>query len=138
LNILKKEIYSIVSNCVNDYLPKSYYGDIKLTRGWVNHHPTGKLLRVHYHGDSPVAVTYYAKTPKNCGNLILIDPLGGAINGIEVDEGISGAKFKTIIPEEGKLVFFPGHLLHMVEENKSSEPRISITTNTMFAGSAFI
>jgi hypothetical protein len=38
-------------------------------------------------------------------------------------------EFKTIRPEAGKLVFFPAYVLHYIEENRSDELRISLSTD---------
>lgn len=131
LNILKTEMAKIISEATMSFRSK-YQGTVKLTRGWVNFIEPGKQYNIHYHGFCPYAVTYYIKAPEKCGDLILIDPLAGQTNEIVNDGNVDGAKYKRLKPEEGKMVFFPGYLLHMVEENKSGETRISLSTNTQF------
>jgi len=131
LNILKSEIAKIISEATMSFRSK-YQKTLKLTRGWANFIEPGKQYNIHYHGLCSYAVTYYIKVPENCGDLILIDPLAGQTNGIVNDGNVDGAKYKRLKPEEGKLVFFPGYLLHMVEENKSGQTRISLSTNTQF------
>jgi uncharacterized protein (TIGR02466 family) len=131
LNILKAEMAKIISEATMSFRSK-YQGTVKLTRGWVNFINPGQQYNIHYHGFCPYAVTYYISAPENCGDLILIDPLAGQTNEIVNDGNVDGAKYKRLKPEEGKLVFFPGYLLHMVEENKSGQTRISLSTNTQF------
>jgi len=132
LNILKNEIIKNISESVSDYYPKEYQPKISLSRGWVNTHKYGEGINVHGHGKSALAVVYYIKSPPNCGNLLLISPLGHSELGWTITPKGTGFKFKEIVPEEGKLVFFPGYVLHMVENNKSYETRVSLTTNTAF------
>lgn len=131
LPTLKNEMSRIMTEATKNFRSK-YQGTVKLMRGWPNFIEPGKQYNIHYHAYCPYAATYYVKTPENCGDLILVDPLGGQLNEIVNDGNVDGAKYKRLKPEEGKLVFFPGYLLHMVEENKSKETRISISTNTQF------
>ena len=130
LNTLKKKILEIVTECARPHFHKGHPEFFKFLRSWVNDKQFGESIKIHSHGGSLIAATYYIKTPPNCGNLILIDPLGGVNFGWTInDKGHTGFRYKEIIPKEGKLVFFPGHLLHMTEENKSHDNRISITSN---------
>jgi uncharacterized protein (TIGR02466 family) len=131
LNILKAEMTKIITEASMNFRSK-YQGTVTLTRGWVNFISPGQQYNIHYHGFCPYAATYYIKAPENCGDLILIDPLAGQLNEIVNDGNVDGAKYKRLKPEEGKMVFFPGYLLHMVEENKSGQTRISLSTNTQF------
>ena len=64
----------------------------------------------------------------NYFNCLYITPVSASFNFNKLTSNTK--KYKRIKPEEGKMVFFPGYLLHMVEENKSGETRISLSTNT--------
>ena len=129
LTFLKRKMLETISSCARDYFPTQFYPKFAFSRAWLNVNRPGKLLKVHGHGGSLMAATYYLNTPENSGDLVLIDPLGGVNFGWTVEPGMSAGKSKSIKPEEGKLVFFPGHVLHMVEENKSQETRFSISVN---------
>jgi hypothetical protein len=59
---------------------------------------------------------------------LLIDPRNGC-DWDSGNDGVNGTKFNRVQPAEGKLVFFPGFVLHMVEPNQSDRARISITSN---------
>jgi uncharacterized protein (TIGR02466 family) len=126
---LKQKLLEIITSCARDYFPVQFYPNFRFTRAWCNSFQPGKLLKPHCHGSSLIAATYYIKTPENSGDLVLIDPLGGVNFGWTTEPGMSCGKSKSIKPEEGKLVFFPGYVLHMVEENKSKEPRTAISMN---------
>lgn len=126
---LKEYTKKIVKELTYDYISPTL-GDFQFwhTRGWINHHRPGQSMPIHGHGGPKIAMTYYIKAPMDCGDLLIIDPR----NGCDWDSGmdsVNGSKFKRVKPKESKLVFFPGFLLHSVEENKSKEDRISLTSN---------
>ena len=127
LDELKKIITKVTNEAVVEDIPKNKR--LVITRGWLNTHRTGTSLATHYHGNSTIACTYYIKAPSNCGDLLLIDPRGGVNWGWETEGEIQGIKHTRVKPKEGSLVFFPGFLLHSVEENKSQLPRISLSSN---------
>ena len=126
---LRETILTEVCTAVKDDIPS---GKIVLRRGWVNHHRPGTSLVTHNHGNAIIACTYYVKAPQRCGDLLLIDPRGGANWGWENEGSINGVKHVRFTPKESSLVFFPGFLLHSVEENKSPQARISISSNLIF------
>lgn len=126
---LKQKLLKIITLSIRDYFPIQFYPGFKFTRAWCNVFYPGRMLKTHCHGESIISATYYIKSPENSGDLVLIDPLGGVNFGWDVTPDMSCGKSRSIKPEEGKLVFFPGYLLHMVEENKSKEPRASISMN---------
>jgi hypothetical protein len=98
------------------------------TRGWMNYHKPGESLSIHGHGGSKISATYYVNAPEGCGDLILIDPRG-AVDWEKGLDGCNGSKFNRVKPREGMLVFFPSYVLHTVERNNSTAPRISLTTD---------
>jgi hypothetical protein len=98
------------------------------TRGWMNYHQPGESLAIHGHGGSKISATYYINAPKDCGDLLLIDPRG-AVDWEKGMDGCNGSKFNRVRPTAGMLVFFPSYVLHTVERNNSTAPRISVTTD---------
>lgn len=127
LNKLKAMILAEVTEAViGEGMPNQ---KLSLKRGWVNYHRPGSSLVMHNHGNATLACTYYIKAPKNSGDLLLVDPRGGVNWGWESEGSIVGVKHKRVPPVEGSLVFFPGFLLHSVEENKSQQARISLSSN---------
>lgn len=133
---LNKTILQIVQNATYEDLVADF-SDTNLNyynvRAWVNYHPTGKDNSIHDHSGRKLTATYYINAPDDSGDLLLIDPRGG------VDWGtVAGKKFHRVKPTEGKLVFFPGFLLHMVESNQSPDPRISLTSDIVVMPDAFI
>ena len=129
LDPLKDKILEALDNTVKDYFPTYYPYNPVVYNGWVQTHKRGGMLHIHDHGGVIVACVYYVKAPKNCGDLLLVDPRGSVNWDWESNDGFDGAKYKRITPKEGKLVIFPGYLLHAVDPNNSEEERVSIAIN---------
>jgi uncharacterized protein (TIGR02466 family) len=127
---------------LNDFILKSVYENVReyfdynfnahLTRGWINRQFPGQSLSLHDHGGCMLACVYYIDTPTDAGDLQLVDPRGSVNWQVIRDGNVNGVKYKRITPKTGKLVLFPGYLLHQVETNKSKNVRISLATNIMF------
>lgn len=128
---LKEAITKIIFDITSDYIPNNSNYNIGFSRGWVNRQKTGEGMMLHDHGNTIVAVTYYIQAPENCGDLLLIDPRSSHTWDRQIENNIEGVRHKRIKPLEGKLVIFPAYLLHMVEPNKSTNVRISLSTNIM-------
>jgi oxalate decarboxylase/phosphoglucose isomerase-like protein (cupin superfamily) len=120
---LRQKMIDVVTESVNRDIKEA--ADLNLRydcpMAWINVKEPGTSIELHGHPDSTFAVTYYIKTPEECGNLVLVDTntylLGGETT------------LKTIKPEAGKLVFFPAYVLHYIEENRSNDLRISLSTD---------
>ena len=129
INKLKDYTINLVGELASSYIAKNLK-DFKFwhMNGWINYQQPGMNMPIHGHGGPKIALTYYINVPENSGDLLLIDPRNGCDwdNGTD---GVNGTKFQRIKPSTGKIVFFPGFLLHTVEENKSNETRISLSTN---------
>lgn len=102
----------------------------KYSMGWINVKGRGESIEAHAHNDCSLTATYYVKAPKNCGNLVILNNT----NIIANDGGIANTNAlimekRSITPIEGMLVIFPAYAIHAVEENKSNELRISISTD---------
>jgi uncharacterized protein (TIGR02466 family) len=127
---LKNKILTCVTDNVSPYLPQYSRFNPQLSRGWVNRQYPQQSLALHDHGASLLACTYYIKSENNSGDLLLVDPRGTCSNWESVRDGnVVGVKYKRVTPKEGKLVFFPAYVIHMVETNNSKSTRISLSTN---------
>jgi uncharacterized protein (TIGR02466 family) len=126
---LESYILKTVGDSIAEYLPKSMQNEPAIYRGWVNRNGPGSSLAIHNHGSALIACTYYISAPPDCGDLLLVDPRGGANWGWESEGNIIGIKHKRIKPTEGNLVFFPACLLHSVDVNRSRNFRVSVSSN---------
>lgn len=132
LNILNQEIIDIVTKTIVQNIPEVRMLNIKGCEhfmGWINVREPGEILEVHGHTESAIAVTYYIKVKDKCGDLVLYD----TSNAIDWDNNkLSGSPFvreRRFTPVEGRLIFFPSYVLHGVDENKSNDLRISLSTD---------
>lgn len=132
LDILKKEILDIVLDTITKEIPQIRMLNITGCEhffGWINVREPGEKLEVHGHTESAIAATYYVKAKPNSGDIVLYD----TANTIDFDN-VTLSKTPNVVerriaPAEGHLVFFPSYVLHGVEENKSNDLRISLTTD---------
>ena len=72
----------------------------------------------------------YVRTPQDCGNLRLLDDRKYRIG--EPDSATANAltgHWVDVPAREGLMVIFPSWLSHQVGENRSSEPRVSLSMN---------
>ena len=132
LNILKQEIIDIVTKKIAQNIPQLRMLNIRGCEhfmGWVNVREPGERLEVHGHTESAIAATYYIKAKEGCGDLVAFD----SSHAIDWENNcLSGSPFmraRRFKPVEGRLIFFPSYVLHGVDENKSDDLRISLSTD---------
>jgi hypothetical protein len=70
----------------------------------------------HYAPGIPMSGIFYLKAPKNCGDIIFLNPLNQNYS-------------SQITPRKNTLLLFPSTLYHMVDTNMSYEDRVSIAFN---------
>lgn len=134
LQQLKKTIHSLVKHHATEYVheARDVEGleiDFDFDFGWVNVKEPGQRIEMHAHSDATIAVTYYIKVPNNSGDISLVDTGDFAIVDGEYIKENPQVKIRTITPKEGSLVFFPAYMMHEVQENKSNDLRISLSTD---------
>jgi len=97
--------------------------------GWVNVREPGERLEVHGHTESAIAATYYIKAKEGCGDLVAFDSANAIDwlnNSLSKTPSLRERRYKAV---EGRLIFFPSYVLHGVDENKSNDLRISLSTD---------
>lgn len=98
-------------------------------RGWLNSLQHGQWTSPHSHPGSIFAGVYYVQAPKGCGDLLLQDPSAGSEWSNYVDGPRDARVYQRVSAVTGRMVVFPGHLVHCTEPNSSHTPRICIATN---------
>lgn len=132
LDILKKEIVDIVTKTITQNIPEVRMLNIKGCEhfmGWINVREPGEVLEVHGHTESAIAATYYIKVKDRCGDLVLYDTAGAIDWEKNTVSGSPYVRERRYTPVEGRLIFFPSYVLHGVDENKSDDLRISLSTD---------
>jgi uncharacterized protein (TIGR02466 family) len=100
----------------------------KILASWFTETNPGEYTRVHNHGSSDISGVYYFKTNEKDGSITFMSPsqqLPAIIFEKQKDT-------VTYNPKVGKLILFPGHLYHTVNENETSDDRISVSFNIYF------
>jgi hypothetical protein len=132
LDILKQEIVDIVTKTITQNIPEIRLLNLKGCEhfmGWINVREPGERLEVHGHTESAIAATYYIRAKENCGDLVLYDTAGAIDWDNNTTSGSPFVRTRRYTPVEGHLVFFPSYVLHGVDENKSDDLRISLSTD---------
>jgi uncharacterized protein (TIGR02466 family) len=130
LSLLSRELKERISNL----LPRlGFRVDFSITNCWININGKNDFNRPHVHGFSTLAGVFYIKAPKDCGRLILRNPIPA--HGFCIDEKFISTwnEFNSITweiePEVNKLVIWPAWIDHYTLPNLSGEDRISIAFN---------
>jgi hypothetical protein len=109
---------------------------------WYNVNPKYSSNREHSHHESFLSGVYYMKVPKNSGNIMFlrsqleVDRMHFIsetlfANSTDIDTPNLFTEYR-MVPHEGLLLLFPGHLSHYVEQNNTDElddRRISLSFN---------
>ncbi len=106
---------------------------LEIERSWINVFEPGAQEAQHSHDGSLLSCSYYVEAPKNCGCIVMPDPIGARRSYRQFTKTIgSDVLTRTDIaiePQPGRLVMFESWLPHYVQCNKSDQVRISIAMN---------
>lgn len=127
-----------INKSLNFYLKTNNLPLAYITSLWVNINPPSTYNLKHSHPGSTFSGTYYIQTPKNSHSYLTfwrdrsfsdynMSPLNNTSSSLPKPEYRSS---HNITPVEDNVIFFPSYLEHSVEENMSTEDRISISFNT--------
>jgi uncharacterized protein (TIGR02466 family) len=101
---------------------------------WTNKHINGSFTDLHSHSMHPIVVSFYLAAPKDCGNIVFVNPMEYAITHIPYNYPVEDKINTSIYIESGDIVLFPGWLRHKTETSKTNEDRIVITFNIRYEG----
>ena len=101
------KIYHWILTLVHDYYKGWNY---HINTSWLSNYKKGDYTRPHCHIPASFAFNYFVKTPKGSSPLIFT------------------TSCKRINAEEGKLIIFPGSLVHEVPKNECDD-RIVLSGN---------
>jgi len=102
---------------------------------WVNKLDRFQKQPVHSHANSIVAGILYLRDDKTLTNFYVKDAWCHAhpVLHIAKDPDFAYSKF-SIVPEKGKIIMFPGNMLHDVSMNKTVGTRTTIAFNAFVSG----
>jgi uncharacterized protein (TIGR02466 family) len=106
---------------------------LEIERSWINIFKPGAQEAQHSHDGSLLSCSYYVDAPKDCGCIVMPDPIGARRSYREFTK-TAGNDLLTrreiaVEPQPGRLVMFESWLPHYVQCNKSDGVRISIAMN---------
>ena len=148
-----KKFYDFMRNSVNEYAKLiNAYAEFDVDSSWVF---INEALNPHHHALVPIVSTFYIdaenpEAPKGkrsfsspMGDLTLLDPRGG-VNLYCRDNTVqnpnepknrgpnatfNGSGSHNVSPKTGKIIHFPGYVIHYVNLNKTENNRILIGAN---------
>jgi uncharacterized protein (TIGR02466 family) len=131
--------FSYITSLLKNY-NTLYTGDVRfgLKNAWINVNPPGTYNISHTHPQSTLSGVLWIKCPEKCGNIVFESPVSHTQQEImellnpHIAEKNNYYPTFYIAPTEGTLLLFPSDIRHSVEENLSSEDRISIAFNLEF------
>jgi uncharacterized protein (TIGR02466 family) len=96
---------------------------------WFTKTGLGNSIQTHHHNDVDITGTYYFATNGQDGAFYFESPVGPAPHSMIYS---SGHIKHHIQPEVGRLIMFPGWIMHGVEKNTSDNYRIGLSFNIAF------
>ncbi len=106
---------------------------LEIERSWINVFQPGAQEAQHSHDGSLLSCSYYVEAPKDCGCIVLPDPIGARRSYREFTKTAGSDPLTrreiAVEPQPGRLVMFESWLPHYVQCNKSDQVRISIAVN---------
>jgi len=121
LSIIKQNAIKYVTN-----LNGSCDYDIDITTSWITKTLKGEYALPHAHGDSDIAGVYYFQSNGADGSINFVNPSPA----LEATK-LRGSQVKQVEynPEVGRIILFPGWLMHYVTENQTDSERVSVSFN---------
>ena len=96
---------------------------------WFTKNSPGDQLQLHHHNGVDITGTYYFQAEGDCGDFYFISPVGPAPHSLCYSHLHTRHQ---ITPSTGKLIFFPGWIMHGVLPNESDKDRIGLSFNISF------
>lgn len=101
--------------------------DFELKKGWLNVHHPNYPVHFHNHRQTSIAFVYYVSVDELTGGLQFLDPRSG-LGWVHPDQ-MRQFNVYEFLPQNGKMILFPGWLLHSININKSHRDRIAMAGN---------
>ena len=121
-------------NCLSNFPPIKESVELR-GYAWININKPGDYNIKHVHPTNNLSGVLWVKAPQNSGDIVFDSP-NNFESYLENKSYIDDFKKSYFIddsyhcyPTEGRMIVFPSHLQHHVQENKSNEDRISVSFN---------
>ena len=130
-NLQYPELIKRIASHVYDYATQMGYkvNQVACKESWFNYGLKHSYQEYHIHAHCHITGVYYIETPKDSGDIVFRTNKNMYPIELEVDNNIYTARTRSITPQKGNLILFPADVEHMVEMNKTDNPRISLSFN---------
>jgi len=109
-----------------------------ITNMWANIANPNRRHHMHVHPNCLLSGLVYIKTPKNCGSTVFASPrmLLKEIQPTFLEKNEFNADVFVMPPEKGRMLIWPSHVPHGVEQGAAdeAEDRIIVAFNVMIRG----
>jgi uncharacterized protein (TIGR02466 family) len=109
-----------------------------ITNMWANIANPNRRHGMHHHPNCFLSGLVYIKTPRNCGPTVFASPrvLTKNLEPVYLKKNEFNADVFVMPAEKGRMLMWPSHVPHAVEEGKAneSEERIVVAFNIMIRG----
>ena len=106
-----------------------------ITGCWANVNSPGASHRAHTHPNNFLSGVYYVQTRAGADRIVFDDPRPQSfvVSPLAHEVTLDNAAEIRMTVSDGTLILFPAWLQHRVDDNESSENRISVAFNVMFS-----
>jgi uncharacterized protein (TIGR02466 family) len=111
--------------------------DVKayITQSWVNYTGQGQSHHKHWHKNSYLSGVFYVSAEESVDKIKFYnDESYSQLDFNPTEWNISNSKSWWYPAKTGRLIIFPSHLTHSVEQKQESNIRISLSFNTFLKG----
>jgi uncharacterized protein (TIGR02466 family) len=127
-HVLIENVQEYIKMVVPEYVTNRNY-DFRIDSSWLTLNCKNHYSHSHHHGDADISGVYYVKTDGNDGDLVFENPNRLISTSYLLNTWQEALHHK---PQVGKLILFPGWMVHRVEKNPKDSERISFSFNIMF------
>ena len=121
-------------NCLSNFPPIKESVELR-GYAWININKPGDYNIKHVHPTNNLSGVLWIKCLENSGDIVFDSPnnFESFLENKSYDDDFKKSNFiydsYHCYPTEGRIIVFPSHLEHHVQENKSNEDRISVSFN---------
>ena len=121
-------------NCLSNFPPIKKSVELR-GYAWININKPGDYNIKHVHPTNHLSGVLWIKCLENSGDIVFDSPnnFESFLENKSYDDDFKKSNFSDecyhCYPTEGRMIVFPSHLQHHVQENKSNEDRISVSFN---------
>lgn len=108
--------------------------DLAITGCWANLNPPGLSHNAHNHPNNLLSGVYYVQTGAGADVITFLDPRPQVLQVLPrfTQQTALNATELNVPAPEGRMVLFPGWLVHAVPSNRGNAERLSIAFNLTF------